>query len=253
MNRQDHPEVSDFRLERYLLGELPAAELDALRQRIESDSGLGERLAALERSNEELHQRFPPEWMAGQIKLKMQRTGLRRAQRQRSGYRLWAVPAAALILAVVAVPAFFDRVAEVPSERIKGGAEGPQLMIFRKLDRGEERLRDGARVQSGDLVQIVYRSGGLPFGAILSVDGRGTVTQHLPTTGPGAARLAARDTLDFAYELDNAPKWERFFFVAAGHGFNLAALKDQLAAGGAPKLAPGIQLFVFTLDKTEKP
>ena len=47
MNRQDHPEVSDYRLERYLLGELPAAELDALRQRIESDSGLGERLAAL--------------------------------------------------------------------------------------------------------------------------------------------------------------------------------------------------------------
>ena len=77
MNRQDHPEVSDYRLERYLLGELPAAELDPLRQRIESDSGLGERLAALERSNEELHQRFPPEWMAGQIKSKMQRIGLR--------------------------------------------------------------------------------------------------------------------------------------------------------------------------------
>lgn len=253
MNRQDHTEVSDYRFERYLLGELPNAELDALHQRIMSDPGLEERLAALKRSNEELQQHFPPEWMASQIKLKMQRVGPQQEQRQRSGYRLWAVPVAALFLAVLAVPAFFDGVVELPTERIKGSAEGPQLMIFRKLDRGEERLRDGARAYSGDLVQIVYRSSGLPFGAILSLDGSGTVTQHLPVNGTTAVRLTVRDTLNFAYELDDAPKWERFFFIAADYRFALAALKDQLAAGGAPKSVPGLQLFEFTLNKTEKP
>ena len=54
MNRQDHTEVSDYRFERYLLGELPNAELDALHQRIMSDPGLEERLATLKRSDEEL-------------------------------------------------------------------------------------------------------------------------------------------------------------------------------------------------------
>lgn len=253
MNKENQRPVTDYRLERYLLGELPRAELETLRREIEADSGLGERLAALERSNEELHRRFPPEWMSGQIKLKLQRAGVDKPKRQRSGYRLWAVPAAALLLAVVAVPALFDRAAELPTERIKGGEEGPGLMIFRKLASGEERLREGALVRSGDLVQIVYRSGGMPYGAILSVDGRGAVTQHLPVSGGESVPLVARDTLDFAYELDDAPRWERFFFLAADHRFGLDAIVRQLESGSDLELEAGIRLFEFTLNKTQKP
>ena len=154
--------------------------------------------------------------MTDQIKLKMQRVRLQQEQRQRSMHRLWAVPVVALFLVVLSVPAFFDWVVELPTERIKGSVEGPELMVFRKLDSGEERLRDRTRADSGDLVQIVYRSSGLPFGAILSLDGSGIVTQHLPVNSNTAVRLAVRDTLDFAYELDDAPKWERFFFHRRG-------------------------------------
>ena len=146
------------------------------------DPELAQRLAALERSNEELHQRYPPEWMRGQIELKLKRAQGRRVQRTWSGYRLWAVPAVALILAVVAVPTLFDdqETSEVPATRIKGSEQEPRLLVFRKLASGAERLQDGALARSGDLVQLAYRSGGLQYGAILSVDGRGTVTQHLP-------------------------------------------------------------------------
>ena len=261
MNQQEKRPISDYQLERYLLREGTADELAALERRLAADPALAQRLAALERSNEELQRRYPPEWMRDQIELKLKastssvetRAPGRRAQRTWSGYRLWAVPVVALILAVVAVPTLFDReTQEAPALRVKGGEQGPRLLVFRKLASGAERLQDGALAQSGDWVQLAYRSGGLQYGAILSVDGRGAVTQHLPATGAEAVPLAAQDTLDVAYELDDAPRWERFYLVAADHRFNLAAVAAKLAAGDVA-LGDDIRLFTFTLRKPEIP
>jgi len=256
MSAEDRDSLSDYRLERFLLSELPEAELEALRSKLEVDPDLRERLAILERSNETMHQRYPPEWMSGQIELKLKSRagGGTKLRTQRSGYRLWAVPLVALVLAVVMVPALFDRVddSEEFSEelRIKGGEVGPGLLIYRALENGTERLQAGALAQSGDRVQIVYRSGGMPYGAILSVDGRGAFTQHLPLKGEVAVPLVARDTLDFAYELDDAPHWERFYLAVAERRFELEELRTQLARGSSRELSTGIRLFEFTLKKS---
>ncbi len=254
MNQQDKHPISDYQLERYLLREGTDDELAALDRRLADDPELAQRLAALERSNEELHQRYPPEWMRGQIELKLKRAQGRRVQRTWSGYRLWAVPAVALILAVVAVPTLFDdqETSEAPATRIKGSEQEPRLLVFRKLASGVERLQDETLARSGDLVQLAYRSGGLQYGAILSVDGRGTVTQHLPTTGTRAVPLAAQDTLDLAYELDDAPRWERFYLVAADRRFGLAAIKAKLADDDVA-LGDDVRLFRFTVKKPSQP
>ena len=253
MNQQDKRPISDYQLERYLLREGTDDELAALDRRLADDPELAQRLAALERSNEELHQRYPPEWMRGQIELKLKRVQGRRVQRTWSGYRLWAVPAVALILAVVAVPTLLDReTSEVPATRIKGREQEPRLLVFRKLAIGVERLQDEALAQSGDVVQLAYRSGGLQYGAILSVDGRGTVTQHLPATGTKAVLLAAQDTLDVAYELDDAPRWERFYLVAADRRFGLAVVKTKLASGDVA-LGDDVHLHRFTVKKPREP
>ena len=261
MNQQDEHPISDYQLERYLLREGTDDELAALERRLADDPELAQRLAALERSNEELHQRYPPEWMRGQIELKLKRLRPelsrraqgRRVQRTWSGYRLWAVSAVALILAVVAVPTLFDQeTSEAPATRIKGGEQEPRLLVFRKLSIGVERLPDEALARSGDLVQLAYRSGGLQYGAILSVDGRGTVTQHLPATGAEAVPLAAQDTLDVAYELDDAPRWERFYLVTADRRFALAAVKAKLAVGDVA-LGDDVRLFRFTVKKPREP
>ena len=161
MNQQDKHPISDYQLERYLLREGTDDELAALDRRVADDPELAQRLAALERSNEELHRRYPPEWMRGQIELKLKRLRPelsrrvpgRRVQRTWSGYRLWAVPAVALILAVVAVPTLFDQEPpEVSETRIKGGEQEPRLLVFRKLASGVERLEDGDRHDAvGDL------------------------------------------------------------------------------------------------------
>lgn len=276
MERQDRP-VSDWQLERYLLREGPASELADLDRRMEADPELARRLAALKRSDEELNRSYPPAWMCRQIERKLERARSRETRRTWSGYRLWAVPAVALVLAVLAVPTLFDQAwrsprmpageneeitpgpgtpsaagGEGPTVRVKGDEGGPRLAIFRKLASGSERLKDGAAARGGDLVQISYRSGGLAYGAILSVDGRGAVTRHLPASGEKAVPLAPRDTLDFAYELDDAPRWERFFLVAGERRFGLEEVMEKLAAGDLT-LAGDLRLHQFTLKKPRSP
>ena len=251
MSAEDRDFISDYRLERFLLSELPEVELESLRSKLEVDPKLRERLAILERSNEAIHQRYPPEWMSGQIELKQKlRVGEGTKRRtQRSGYRLWAAPVVALVLAVVMMPVFFDRVDDSQELRIKGGEVGPGLMIYRALENGTEQLQSGELAQGGDRVQIVYRSGGMSYGAIISVDGRGAFTQHLPLKGELAVPLVARDTLDFAYELDDAPDWERFYLAVAERRFDLESLRAQLARGRSRELSAGMRLFEFTLKK----
>ena len=51
--------VPDWRLERHLLGELPAGEAAAVRDAIARDADVRERLAALERSSGEILRRAP--------------------------------------------------------------------------------------------------------------------------------------------------------------------------------------------------
>jgi hypothetical protein len=74
------------------------------------------------------------------------------------------------------------------------------------------------------VVRLAYRAAGHAFGLILSVDGRGAVTLHLPERGGLAAPLDtdAEVPLDHAYELDDAPRWERFYFVVGDAPFEVA-------------------------------
>ena len=65
--------------------------------------------------------------------------------------------------------------------RLKGVK--PDLLLYRKRASEVEQLSDSSVAYTGDLIQIFYRAAGKPFGVIVSVDGRGTVTRHLPCIG----------------------------------------------------------------------
>ena len=261
MNEREESPVSDYQLERYLLREGSPSELADFDRRVAADPVLARRVAALERSNEELQRRYPPARRRREIEGKLKRARSGRARRTWSGYRFWPVPGVVLILAAVALAALFDQDREDPSLpaggeepalRVKGGEGGPRLVIFRKLGGGSERLEDGAPARSGDLLRIAYHSGGLAYGAIFSVDGRGAVTRHLPASGEKAVPLAPQDTLDFAYELDDAPRWERFYLVAGDRRFNLAEVRAKLLAGDEA-LAGDLRFHRFTLKKLGSP
>jgi hypothetical protein len=98
----------------------------------------------------------------------------------------------------------------------------------------------------------------------VSIDGAGNVTMHLPPAGDRAAALKHETTvlLDQAYELDDAPRWERFYFVAGESPFDVApvmqAARDAAAKiSGLPPaglaLPRGLEQSGFTLQKESRP
>jgi hypothetical protein len=260
MKRADDAPVPDLYLERYRLGELPGDERARVERLLAADPELRDRLEALKRSEEEIARRHPAPLMDERIRHRRRSTEAPRREtaqaRRQTGWLLPALAAAALLLAVgvtvVAPPAPDDGV------RLKGA--GPELVVYRKTPAGSERLGPGALAGPGDLIRVGYRAAGRAYGVILSTDGSGNVTQHLPRSGRRAAPLEAGGTvlLDFSYELDDAPRWERFYLVTGDAPFELDPVRDaarEVAAAGSQTAAPLLEIppelaqSIFTLRK----
>jgi hypothetical protein len=143
--------------------------------------------------------------------------------------------------------------------RVKGEA---RLLGFRDTGERAERLQPGAVVRAGDRIQVRYYPGGASYGVIASIDGAGAVTLHQPSEGapPEATALAPRPTtLPNAYALDDAPGFERFFFITADRPIDVPHILDVLRAlaqrpGGdlaTPELPEGLRQFSLLLRKPD--
>ena len=240
----DH--IPDIVLERYRLQELPPSDAAAIADRLGHDPGLRARLAALDESD-------------GRLRDEVERIARACAAPPIKSRRLKLAPAlslaaAAAAVAIVVVTRTAMFVEPLSVERIKGG-EGsgrPELALYRRTADGSERLADGAVARPGDVVRVGYHAAGRAYGAIVSIDGRGTITRHLPADGTRSVALQPDATvlLDQAYELDDAPKWERFYFVAAASPFEIDTIVK--AARDAPArlaLPHGLDQSTFTLQK----
>ena len=139
---------------------------------------------------------------------------------------------AGLIAVAIAQPWSWPQAPAAGGDAIKGLE--PSLTIYRRTANGSETLADGAPAHAGDLLRVGYVSAGQRYGVILSIDGRGVVTLHLPTTGGVAASLRAGEAvlLDQAYELDDAPAWEGFYFVTADQPFAVETIRDAARRAG---------------------
>ena len=99
---------------------------------------------------------------------------------------------------------------------------------------------------------------------LLSIDGAGRVTLHLPDERARSAaplRAVREIPLPSAYELDDAPGFERFVLVTSPAPFSVAdvrqAAKSLVARGRDARtlplaLAPAIQQTSVLLHKTSK-
>jgi hypothetical protein len=113
--------------------------------------------------------------------------------------------------------------------RLKGLS--PRLVVYRKSGAEINRLDNGASASPGDVIQLSYVAAGKAFGAIYSVDGRGVVTLHYPDSNQGTApelEQGGEISLPYAYELDDAPAYERFFFITSGKAFELKVADDAV-------------------------
>jgi hypothetical protein len=206
--------IADWELERYILGECPPRRLEEIRILVERNAELRDAIERLERSNQDILERFPPSSIVPRI-LK------RSSPHSHVGTRLLSLaPVLASALLLIFIVFRPDRTSE-RGNRIKG-ADVPdlsqtQILIYRKGDHDVEKLGDGARVRAGDLLQIAYVAADQKYGVILSIDGRGLVTLHFPEDEASSARLVGDRlvTTLSAYELDDAPGFERFFFITS--------------------------------------
>jgi hypothetical protein len=218
MNEKEKP-VADWQLERLAQGELGASAARDLDARLGPQ--LKERLAAIEASNQEILSRLPPETMSAAIRRRLP------ARKPRGRYLMLLFPlAAAAGIWTVAAPRF----ASVPSGDEIVTAKGATRLLAYRVQPGATptRLTPEARVRSHDLVQLAYVAGPARFGMVVSIDGGGGVTQHLPVAGPAPANLAATGEvgLPHSYELDDAPGFERFFFITAPRTFSPAQVLE---------------------------
>ena len=103
-----------------------------------------------------------------------------------------------------------------PTERAKGSELS--LHAYRSRGGKVERLADGEAVAAHDVLQLGYVRAGLDFGVLISIDGRGEVTLHHPSETDGSTALggdSGEQLLPEAYQLDDAPGFERFVLVAS--------------------------------------
>ncbi|MDC0712406.1 ActD-like protein [Stigmatella sp. ncwal1] len=254
----------DWLLERIALGELPPDELAAARARLAQEPDGAARLAALEEDNRLTLEQRPPALVAREVEARAARSERLDPLREKAHPWRPLMPALAFVpvLAVVFLmvrpgprPPDAEPIAEVT--RTKGLT--PQLGLHRLGAAGPEPLADGARAAVHDVVQVSYVAAGNRYGAILSLDGRGAVTLHAPEDGLNAWALAPSGThaLSRAYELDDAPAFERFIFVASDSPFPLEGIlvsARELAASNEARTAPlplpaGFRQVSFTLEK----
>ena len=114
--------------------------------------------------------------------------------------------------------------------RVKGnGARHHQIRLYKKDGNSAVSLTNGSEVRENDVIQITYLAGEYNYGVIFSVDGNGNVTRHFPEESWKSEKLEKTGEevpLKFSYELDDAPKYECFIFVASKKPFDMSKIED---------------------------
>ena len=259
--------ISDFKLERFLLGELSQKEMREFQERELND----EIFAARVREMREQGKRFLAENPFAVLEDRIEAAegmDCHIADAPRNDVDagrniLWLKVAAALVIALgVFSMVLLNRTVETfdsqnasmevamadvdNGTRIKGMSAS--LDVWKKTGDSAVQMANLADASEGDEIQLRYRVPQKCFGMLFSMDGNGTVTMHMGD-GNNAIELepGKMTTLPFAYKLDNAPKFEKFFLLTSQNSFaiNVDDFDKSLKQAG-------VETVSFTLRKVEK-
>lgn len=229
--------VPELVIERLARGELPPGEAATVRAALGDDAQA--QLDAIAADDAATLSRLPPALVASVV-----RRRIAAEAPSREPVRWW-VPLGVAAVAAVAVLWLSRSPRDVAPEGLPG-AEGPgelalddggevvrlkgdaSLTIDRKAAAGSERLSDDAMVKPGDRLQLQYRAAEATHGVIVSIDGGGGVTLHHPADASSSTSLDGGGliALDHSYELDDAPGFERFFFVTGTSAIDIDVVMD---------------------------
>lgn len=220
------------------------------------DSDL-DKIRELKDSNEKILKEYPPEIMGKRIKDKIDNSNT--ITRGNFNYRKVYIPlsAAAVFLLFFTLLPFtggneiLQSSTEESAEVIRLKGLSPSISIYRGNGNEAEQLHNNSLVRERDLLQISYDSAGAKYGVIFSIDGRGTVTLHYPDNVYSDTRLeyGGKVYLPYSYELDDAPFFERFFFVTSEHDIDAGEIMEK-----AGRIAKGnrSELLVLPNDQAQQ-
>lgn len=261
-------------LERYVLGELSVDEMEKMDQLIAENATIASQVAAIRESNKAILQQYTPLTMSQDIRIRASIHSNKHQGRAKFSryYQAWGtlgVVALSVTLFVVFTPSHHlemqltDNPVELlklePGIRVKGIE--PFLQVFRQTEDHIEQLTSGDQASEGDVIQLSYVPVSQQYGMIISIDGYGVVTQHLPSDSSHFAKRledGIEGRLKNAYELDDAPLFERFYFITSNTVFETQVILDaatQLTNDlgtvlDKPLVLPeNLNYSVFTLNK----
>lgn len=250
--------IPDWKLERYLTGDLPEGEMREIRELEKTDEIFAGRVKMMREDNAAILKKLPFERLSEKMDARELGSGLNGAGRgmfisgkgMPAGFKLVKfAAAAALVLAVVSVALFSQReigpdagtqvaggaqvmdVAMVDASNISAGAGDTRIKgldarmeVWKKTGDSAVQMPNLGEAREGDEIQLRYAVPEKCFGMLFSMDGNGTLTMHM-ADGSSAVALepGKMTTLPFAYKLDNAPKFEKFFLLTSRAAFELDA------------------------------
>ena len=245
--------IPDWKLERYLTGDLPESEMREIREMEATDEIFAGRVKMLREDNRAILKKMPFEWLSEKMEgrgASLNSASLNGAGNVVNFKFVKLAAAAALVLAVVSVALFSqreivpvqstdgDRVMDVAmadaaftgdnafgdasDTRIKG--LDARMEVWKKTGDSAVQMSNLDEAREGDEIQLRYAVPEKCYGMLLSLDGNGTITMHMGE-GNNAIELAPgkMTTLPFAYKLDNAPKFEKFFLLTSRNAFSVEA------------------------------
>ena len=233
--------ISEYYLERYALGELPDEDAEKIHRLASTNPEIQNALKEIESSNRDILSLYPASTVKASLLARVNEVQGKPAE---GGRFIKTFPlrqiiyissafAAVLLFLILILPNLRRETGTSPYDAgqdfslVKGiqniDLSKTQLLIFRKNKNDVEILKDGMQAGAGDLLQLAYVAAKEPYGMILSIDGRHSVTLHFPAEKDGSTDLMLnkKALLPNAIELDDAPGFERFFLITSGSPINV--------------------------------
>lgn len=272
--------IPDWKLEKYLTGDLPANEMRELQELEMSDEIFAGRVRMYREDSKAILKKLPFESLSQKMEMRRciaegmsQSRGMHVYRSGNNAKILKFAVAAALALAFVSV-ALFGQKELTPAEMEQGaGADvamvdiahsetgdgfgagsdtrikgmDVRMEVWKKSAAGIVQLENMSDASEGDEIQLRYSVPQKCFGMLFSMDGNGVMTLHM---GEGNEAVALEPgkmvSLPYAYKLDDAPKFEKFFFVTSQKHF--AVVNNDV---DATLKQEGVHVESLTLRKVE--
>ncbi|MEW5817815.1 MAG: hypothetical protein AB1798_20780 [Spirochaetota bacterium] len=244
--------IPDIIVEQFILDELPGEKTEGLRNNPDFDR----QVDRIKKSSEEILKHHSYEQFAVKILERLNRLKEEKRAWWRNFFVTRALPMGVLSTAVILIvigiisPAFYKitNSPTVSSESTRIKAVKPNLLIYRDNNGKTELLKDSSIVRKNDRLQLAYNAAGWKYGVIFSFDGRGTVTLHFPEDVSNSSLLTTRGEviLPYSYRLDDAPGFEKFYFITADTEIPVKKLLDDVKAEGERAIDKLIKNKAFT-------